>query len=66
MRMRKQDTHKNAFVCHDGTLQCMRMAFELTNVHACFQCAVDLILTKYKWQTFLVYLDDVIVYSKSL
>lgn len=40
--------------------------FGLTNAPACFQRALDIILTKYKWKTCLVYLDDVIIFSKSV
>ena len=42
------------------------MPFGLTNAPACFQRALDLVLTKYKWKTCLVYLDDVIIYSNNL
>ena len=66
MRIRKQDRPKTAFVCHAGTFQCTRMPFGLTNAPACFQRALDLVLTKYKWKTCLVYLDDVIIFSKNL
>ena len=42
------------------------MPFGLTNASATFQRALDLILTKYKWKTCLIYLDDIIIYSKSI
>jgi len=66
MKIRPQDRHKTAFVCHAGTFQCTRMPFGLTNAPACFQRALDLILTKYKWKTCLVYLDDVIIFSNNV
>ena len=65
MNVAKEDRHKTAFVCHSGTFQCKRMPFGLTNAPATFQRALDLILTKYKWKTCLVYLDDVIIYSRT-
>ncbi len=66
MNVAKKDRPKTAFVCHSGTFQCKRMPFGLTNAPATFQRALDLILTKYKWQTCLVYLDDVIIFSTSV
>lgn len=66
VRGQKQYRHKTAFVCHEGAFQWTRMPFELTNAPACFQRALDIILTKYEWQTCLVYLEDVIIFSKSL
>eukprot|EP00171_Calliarthron_tuberculosum_P003135 IDg3135t1 len=41
------------------------MPFGLTNAPATFQRALDIILAGYKWQTCLVYLDDIIVFSKN-
>lgn len=39
--------------------------FSIANAPACFQLVVN-ILKKYKWKTCLVYLDDVIVFSKNV
>ena len=64
--IRQEDRPKTAFVCHAGTYQYKRMPFGLTNAPATFQRALDMILTKYKWQTCLIYLDDVIIYSKNV
>lgn len=44
----------------------MRVRFELSNDPACFQRALDLILTKYKWKTCLVYLGDIISFSRKV
>ena len=66
INLRKRDRHKTAFVCHAGTYQYKRMPFGLTNAPACFQRALDMILTKYKWKTCLVYIDDVVIYSKNV
>ena len=61
----EQDIPKTAFVCHQGLFEYMRMPFGLTNAPATFQRALDIALAGYKWQTCLVYLDDVIVFSES-
>ena len=66
MPIRPQDRPKTAFVCHAGTYQYKRMPFGLTNAPASFQRALDLILTRHKWKTCLIYLDDVVVYSNSI
>ena len=42
------------------------MPFGLKNAPATFQRDVDIILSRVRWQYALVYLDDVIVYSKTL
>lgn len=36
----------------------------LINIAAMFQRALDLILTNFKWHTYLIYRDDVIICSK--
>jgi len=41
------------------------MPFGLTNAPATFKRALDIILSGVKWQRCLIYLEDVIVYSKS-
>ncbi len=41
------------------------MAFGLTNAPTTFQRAVDILLLRVNWQFCLVYVDDIIVYSKS-
>jgi len=60
-----EDRKKTAFVCHKGAQQYMRMPFGLTNAPATFQRALDIILSGVKWQSCLIYLDDVKVYSKT-
>jgi len=60
-----EDREKTAFVCHEGAYQYKRMPFGLTNVPATFQRALDIIFSGVKWQSCLIYLDDVTVYSKT-
>eukprot|EP00171_Calliarthron_tuberculosum_P023134 IDg23134t1 len=54
-----------SFTCHKGLFEFVRMPFGLMNAPATFQRALDIILAGYKWQTCLVYLDDVIVFSRN-
>ena len=37
----------------------------MTNELACFQQTMDLILTKHKWKTCLVYIDDFVIYLEN-
>ena len=60
------DRDKTAFTSHFGLYRFKRMPFGLKNAPGTFQRAADVILAKVRWQTALVYLDDVIVYSKNV
>lgn len=55
---------KTTLVCH--TYQYNLMPFGLSNLPTTLQRALDFILTKFKWLAGLIYLDDVIIYSKSV
>ena len=61
-----RDKDKTTFTSHSGLFRFLRMPFGLRNAPATFQRAVDIILSKVKWQFALVYLDDVIIYSKTV
>lgn len=60
------DRNKTTFSSHHGLFLFIRMPFELKNAPASFQRAVDIIMSRVKRQSALVYLDDIIVYSKSV
>ena len=62
----KRDKDKTAFVCQSGLFNYKRMPFGLTNAPATFQRTLDILLSRYKWRTCLVYLDDVIIFSNKL
>ena len=64
--MAEKDKDKTAFISHYGLYRFIRMPFGLKNAPGTFQRAADVILAQFKWQFALVYLDDVIVYSKSI
>lgn len=59
------DQDKTTFTCHSGTYRFTRMPFGLCNAPATFQRAVDILLMRYRWKTCLVYIDDVIIFSRS-
>lgn len=56
---------KTAFVTKDGLFHFNVLPFGLTNAPATFQRLMDSVLRHLKWQFCLVYMDDVIIYSKS-
>ena len=60
-----EDRDKTTFITHMGTFRHVRMPFGLRNAPATFQRALDIILSGVRWQTCLIYLDDVIVFSKN-
>ena len=59
------DIEKTAFRTHRGLFQFKRMPFGLRNGLAIFQRVMQNILAPYLWLFCLVYIDDIVVYSKS-
>ena len=64
--IREEDQELTSFVCHRGVFKYLRMPFGLSNAPATFQRVLDIVLARYRWQTCLVYLDDVIIFSKNM
>ena len=62
----KEDRNKTTFTCHAGTYRFLRMPFGSCNAPATFQRTVDILLSGYRWKTCLVYLDYVMIFSKSI
>ena len=58
------DRDKATFTSHAGTYRFKRMPFGLMNAPATFQRTLDILLNRYAWRTCLVYLDDIIIFSK--
>ena len=63
--MKEEDKCKTGFVNHLGTFEFERLAFGLTNSPARFSRTMDILLKGLKWATCLVYLDDVIAFSRT-
>ena len=59
------DRDKKSFTSYFGTYRYVRMLLGLRNAPATFQRALDIILNAVQWQTCVIYLDDVIVFSNS-
>ena len=63
--MAEEDREKTAFATPDGLYQYL-VRFGLTNAPACFTRAMHLILKGLCWSDCLVYLDDIIVFGRTL
>ena len=61
--IKSSDREKTAFITQDGLYEFNKMPFGLTNAPALFQRAMDTILAGLKWNSCLVYLDDVVVFG---
>jgi Reverse transcriptase (RNA-dependent DNA polymerase) len=60
-----QDKEKTTFTSHKGLFQVLRMPFGLRNAPSTFQRFVDITLAGLTWKVCVVYLDDIIMYSRS-
>lgn len=60
----KKDRDKTEFVTRRGLFRFVRMPFGLANAPGTFQRMMDADLRGLVWQSCLVYLDDVIVFTK--
>ena len=65
VKLAEKDRPKSAFVCHEGLYQYIRMPFGMTNAPATFQRTLDIVLSRFKWKSCLVYIDDIIIFSRN-
>ncbi len=63
--MHLDDIHKTAFATKDGVFEFLKMPFGLVNAPATFQRIMDGLLKEYKWRFVVIYIDDILIYSKS-
>lgn len=65
VKMDERDIEKTAFSTPDGHYECMRMPFGLVNAPSTFQRLMNITLSGLTSVECLVYLDDIIVFSKT-
>ena len=66
LEVRESDRHKTSFICRNGQWQFRRMPMGLCNSGATFQRLMDVVLSGLEYVVCLAYIDDVIVYSKTI
>ncbi|KAE9004888.1 hypothetical protein PF011_g12270 [Phytophthora fragariae] len=64
IRVANEDRDKTAFMTKRGLYRFKRMLFGLTNAPATFQRLMNGVLRGLTWMTCLVYLDDIIIFTK--
>jgi len=64
--MNKTDKHKTAFSTPYGHFEYNRIAFGLKNAPATFQRLMDQVLMGLQEIELFVYLDDIVIYTRSL
>ena len=66
IEIKEEDKFKTAFVCEYGQYEFNRMPFGLTNAPSTFQRLMNKILKPVLYKSALVYLDDIIIFSKTV
>jgi len=64
--MASKDAHKTAFSTPYGHYQFKRMPFGLKNAPATFQRLMDNVLSGLQGNELFVYMDDIVIYERSL
>ena len=66
IQMQEDSKQKTAFATHNGLYEFLTMPFELVNSGASFQRLMGHILRGLEYRFALIYIDDLIIFSKSI
>lgn len=65
VKMEEDSRDKTAFVTHSGLFQFLVLPFGLCNAPSTFQRLIECMLRGLNWKICLLYLDDIIIFSKT-
>ncbi|EUC56265.1 Ty3/Gypsy polyprotein/retrotransposon, putative [Rhizoctonia solani AG-3 Rhs1AP] len=65
LKIKEEDRPKTAFRCHRGLFQFKRLPFGFRNGPSVFQRVMNNVLAPFLWIFALVYIDDIVIYSKT-
>ena len=65
VRVKEESIPKTAFVTKYGHFEYVTMPFGLTNAPATFQRVMELALNGLQWDICLIYLDDILIFSRT-
>ena len=65
MRIKEEYTHKTKFRTRYGHFEFVVVSFGLTYAPTTFRCLMKSVFTKYLDKFVLVFLDDILIYSKN-
>ena len=65
VRIKDEDVHKNAFRTRYGHYEFLVVPFGLTNALATFMCLMNSVLHKYVDKFVIIFIDDILIYSKN-
>lgn len=63
--LKMETKHKSAFVTHSGVYEWQRLPFGLSNSTSSFQLMINKVLQGLQWKNVLVYVDDILSFSKA-
>ena len=66
IQVEPSDREKTAFICHRGLFEFVRMPFGLANGPSHFQRVMDYVFKDLLGVCVMVYIDDIVIYSKNL